>query len=91
MRNDPRSRLIRILKRETDESILVKTLEYVKVLVAYRKYIGKVAKNPPSAELWNRYPRWKQLQIVLICEYYYRLHRTKTWIKNMLGRGGSYG
>lgn len=91
MRNDPRSRLIRMIKRETDVRVLADTLEYVKVVVAYRKYIARIAKNPPTPEVWVRLPRWKQVQIVLICEYYYRLHQVKTWINDTIGKVFHYG
>ena len=79
MKKNLRTKLKRMLEKETDERVLIDVLEYVKVIVAYRKYIDKISKKPPSPEVWQRMPRWKQLQIVLICELFYRLHLLKKW------------
>lgn len=50
------------------------------------RVIDRVARKPPSPEFWNRMPRWKQRQIVLIAEYYAIRYRVKVWVKSVIGK-----
>lgn len=79
MKKNLRTKLKRMIEKETDERVLIDVLEYVKVVVAYHKYINKISKKPPSPEVWQRMPRWKQLKIVLICVLFYRLYLIQKW------------
>jgi hypothetical protein len=72
-----------LLEQEENETIIAETLEYVKVLWAF----NKLARKPPSPEIWARLSRWRQLQIVLISELFYQHYLLKTWLSDQREKG----
>lgn len=83
MKKKPIDKLKELIFQEEDETILVEVLEYVKVLKA-----SKIrALKPFTPAEWARLPRWRQVQILLISEFYYRFHLLKNWFSEQHEKG----
>lgn len=73
-----KEQLKEFIEQEESEPILAEVLEYVKVLRAFMIR----ARKPPTPKVWARLPRWRQLQILLISELYYRIHLLAKWLSD---------
>lgn len=85
MKKKPLDKLKELVEQEENETIITETLEYVKVLIASNKR----AQKPPSPEVWASLPRWRQLQILLISEFFYQLYLLQKWFSDQREKGCS--
>lgn len=83
MKKKPLDKLKELVEQEENETIVAEVLEYMKVLIAF----NRLDQKPPSPDLWVRLPRWRQLQIFLISELFYRIYLLKQWFYDQCNKG----